>query len=44
MPNGEGQAFITLFPAKPKDGQQDQGAAPRGNDMNDDIPFAPEFR
>lgn len=43
MPNGEGQAFITLFPAKPKDAGQ--GAAPRGGMMpDDDIPFAPEWR
>lgn len=45
MPNAEGQAFITLFPAKPKDDQRQQpGSAPRGKDMDDSIPFAAEFR
>lgn len=43
MPNAEGQAYITLFPAKPKDAGQ--GSSPRGSDaMDDSIPFAPEFR
>lgn len=45
MPNAEGQAYITLFPAKPKDGKaESQGSAPRGEDMNDTIPFAAEWR
>lgn len=41
MPNAEGQAFITLFPAKPKgEGRaENQGAAPRSDDMSDEIPF-----
>lgn len=58
MPNGEGQAWLTLFPFKPKeDADHDQrsiserakpkGPAGRSNpnaDMDDQIPFAPEFR
>jgi hypothetical protein len=43
LTGSDGQAYITLFPAQEKDNQS-QGSAPRGNDMNDDIPFAPEFR
>jgi len=43
LAGSDGQAQITLFPAEAK-AQQSQGSAPRGNDMNDDIPFAPEFR
>lgn len=44
MPNAEGQAWITLFPAKEKEGSERRdaqtGAAPRkNNDMDDDIPF-----
>lgn len=42
LASSDGQAYITLFPAEAK--EQNQGSAPRGNDMNDDIPFAPEFR
>ncbi|SCB51750.1 hypothetical protein GA0061099_102137 [Bradyrhizobium yuanmingense] len=36
--NSEGQAWLTLFPAKPKD---DKAAAnePAAQDMNDSIPF-----
>lgn len=41
----DGQAYITLFPAEEKVGKSEsQGAAPRGHDMDDQIPFAPEFR
>lgn len=41
----DGQAQITLFPAEAKDGKADsQGSAPRGSDMDDQIPFAPEWR
>lgn len=41
MPNADGQAWISLFVPKPRDGQaqtpaNDQGAR---DDMNDDIPF-----
>lgn len=43
LTGSDGQAQITLFPAETKENQS-QGSAPRGNDMNDDIPFAPEFR
>lgn len=40
----DGQAYITLFPAEAKE-QQERGASPRGADaMDDQIPFAPEFR
>lgn len=42
MPNAEGQAFITLFPAKPKEGDggaKSRDQSPRGNEMNDTIPF-----
>jgi len=38
MPNAEGQAWISLFVPKPKDGQQ-QTPAPATDDMNDDIPY-----
>jgi hypothetical protein len=38
LTGSDGQAQITLFPAQEKDNQS-QGSAPRGNDMNDDIPF-----
>lgn len=38
LTGGDGQAYITLFPAEEKDNQS-QGNAPRGDDMNDDIPF-----
>lgn len=45
MPNPEGQAWISLYVPKPRD---EQGSASRpdarNGDMNDDIPFAPEFR
>lgn len=34
--NGEGQAWLTLFPYKPKDQQAAPAAA---DDMNDDVPF-----
>lgn len=56
MPNGDGQAWLTLFAFKPKEDAEhhDQrqpaekrGAAGRSNpnaDMDDNIPFAPEFR
>lgn len=55
LSNGEGQAWLTLFPAKAKEDSEhhDQrpiserampsGRSPR-DDMNDQIPFAPEFR
>lgn len=44
LTGGDGQAYITLFPAEEKDNQS-QGSAPRGNDaLDDQIPFAPEFR
>jgi hypothetical protein len=49
MPNAEGQAWITLFPAKDKDAEgnrppKERDASPgtgsgRRDDMNDDIPF-----
>lgn len=43
MPNAEGQAWITLFPAKPKDEQGNApahtDAASSRNDMDDEIPF-----
>ncbi len=40
MPNAEGQAWITLFPAKPKEGTQaDQGIPPRDDMDGDSIPF-----
>ena len=53
--NGEGQAWLTLFPPKPREETEapiSQRAAPkgpagRGNpnaDMDDQIPFAAEFR
>jgi hypothetical protein len=53
--NSEGQAWLTLFPPKPKDGDAPTKPQARGgdpissgrslsNDMNDDIPFSPEFR
>lgn len=38
MPNAEGQAFITLFPAKPK-GETANKAQDKAPPMNDDIPF-----
>lgn len=38
MPNGEGQAFITLFPAKPKDAGQG-GTSRSGSMPDDEIPF-----
>ena len=38
MPNAEGQAFITLFPAKPKEGAPNN-APDKAPPMNDDIPF-----
>lgn len=42
----DGQARLTLFPAKPKDTVPSSGSTgrPRSDDMNDDVPFAPEFR
>lgn len=41
MPNAEGQAWITLFPAKPKEdqGQAQGGGADNRDDMNDEVPF-----
>ncbi len=37
MPNAEGQAWISLYVPRPKDGQ---GSAPTGDDMNGDrVPF-----
>lgn len=45
MPNAEGQAWITLFPAKEKDADGSRPSRERdapakgGDDMNDDIPF-----
>lgn len=36
MPNAEGQAWISLFVPKPRDGAPAQSAS---NDMNDDVPF-----
>jgi hypothetical protein len=41
MPNAEGQAWISLFVPKSKDGQEaaPQSAAPRTEEMNDEIPF-----
>jgi hypothetical protein len=50
MPNAEGQAWISLFVPKPKEETEErQAPAPargsaRNADMDDDIPFAPEFR
>lgn len=56
MPNAEGQAWISLYVPKPKDGdgeaprqaqrRQDpiSTGRPRQSDMDDDVPFAPEFR
>jgi hypothetical protein len=43
MPNAEGQAWITLFPSKPKD-EQSKGPdrASSGNrhaDLDDEVPF-----
>ena len=38
MPNAEGQAFITLFPAKPKEGATEK-APDKAPQMNDEIPF-----
>ena len=53
MPNAEGQAWISLYVPKPKDGEAPQraraddpissGRSPK-SDMDDQIPFAPEFR
>ena len=37
MPNAEGQAWVTLWPAKAKDATTDTPA--QSNEMNDDIPF-----
>lgn len=48
MPNAEGQAWISLYVPKPRDGdapQQMRSADPistgrrRNDDMNDDVPF-----
>ena len=41
MPNADGQAWISLFVPKPKEGQAQPQAADPGarDDMNDDIPF-----
>ncbi len=46
MPNADGQARISLFVPKPKEDQASSGSTgrPRSDDMNDDVPFAPEFR
>lgn len=49
MPGPDGQARITLFPAKSKDSSTQNAPTatgrPRNEDMNDDeIPFAPEWR
>lgn len=48
MPNAEGQAWISLYVPKSKDDAEHHDQRPRGGaknaDMNDDIPFAPEFR
>lgn len=50
MPNAEGQAWISLFVPKPKDDGEHRDVPPptrgsaRNADMDDDIPFAPEFR
>ncbi|BEV44794.1 hypothetical protein [Afipia carboxidovorans] len=37
LTGNDGQAYITLFPAEDKDKPKE--AAPRGNDMSDEIPF-----
>lgn len=48
MPNGEGQAWLTLFPFKPKEDAEHHDQRPaaeksrgrsRNDDMNDDVPF-----
>ena len=36
MPNADGQAWISLYVPKPRDGKQAAGAS---TDMNDDIPY-----
>jgi hypothetical protein len=38
MPNADGQARISLFVPKPKEGQA-PAAQNRNDDMNDDVPF-----
>jgi hypothetical protein len=45
MPGPDGQARIMLFPAKAKEDRPSGSTGrPRSDDMNDDVPFAPEFR
>lgn len=48
MPNAEGQAWISLFVPKPRDDMDQRPAGERvrasGGDMNDEIPFAAEWR
>lgn len=47
MPNAEGQAWISLYVPKPRDDMDQRPANERGGaglDMDDKIPFAPEWR
>lgn len=43
MPNAEGQAWISLYVPKPKDGQAETPRRPNAagshNDMDDEVPF-----
>lgn len=54
MPNADGQAWISLYVPKPKDGESGQAAKGRSDpistgrlrqsDMDDDVPFEMEWR
>lgn len=39
MPNADGQAWISLYVPKPRDGIAQGGGGSRNDDMNDDVPF-----
>jgi hypothetical protein len=39
MPNGEGQAWLTLFPAKEKDADGTAENPAKRDELNDEIPF-----
>lgn len=43
LPNEQGEVWISMYPPREKDGER---AAPvrAGGGMDDEIPFAPEFR
>jgi len=44
LPDKEGRISVRLFEPRQKDGGGNAPARPRQADLDDDIPFGPEFR